>query len=46
MGHTTTGVKILGNEIFANPGLGIDFGDRGVSANGTSPPTSCPRSRS
>ena len=37
VGHTTTGVTILGNEIFANPGLGIDFGDRGVSANGSEP---------
>ena len=42
VGHTTTGVTILGNEIFANPGLGIDFGDRGVSANGSERPDVLP----
>ena len=42
VGNTTTGVMILGNEIFANSGDGIDFGDRGVSANGSETPDVLP----
>jgi hypothetical protein len=42
IGGTTGGVTVLGNEIFANGERGIDFGDDGVSANGSRDPEVLP----
>ena len=46
IGGTTGGVTVLGNEIFANGERGIDFGDDGVSANGSRDPGVLPPSPS
>ena len=42
LGETANGVTILGNEIFANDDLGIDYDDDLVSPNGTVDPDRLP----